>query len=63
MKSFDIVSLSKVISGLNNPKLFLQNLARRKLFEELATEIESLRTISKSYYVIVPEIMTKVLFF
>jgi FlaA1/EpsC-like NDP-sugar epimerase len=58
MKSFDIVSLSKAMSDLNNPKIiFTKPSMGEKLFEELATEIESLRTISlKSYYVIVPEI-------
>jgi len=58
MKSFDIVSLSKVISDLNNPKIIFTKPSKgEKLFEELATEVESLRTISlKSYYVIVPEI-------
>ena len=58
MKSFNIVSLANAISKSNKPKITYTKPSRgEKLFEELVTENEAVRTVSlKSYFVVVPEI-------
>ena len=58
MKSFNIVNLAKAISKSKKPKITYTKPGRgEKLFEELVTENEAVRTVSlKSYYVVVPEI-------
>jgi UDP-N-acetylglucosamine 4,6-dehydratase len=58
MKSFNIVNLAKAISKSNKPKIIYTKPSRgEKLFEELVTENEAVRTVSlKSYYVVIPEI-------
>ena len=58
MKSFNIVNLAKAISKSNKPKITYTKPGRgEKLFEELVTENEAVRTVSlKSYFVVVPEI-------
>ena len=58
MKSFNIVNLAKAISKSSKSKITYTKPSRgEKLFEELVTENEAVRTVSlKSYYVVVPEI-------
>ena len=58
MKSFNIVNLAKAISKSKKPKITYTKPGRgEKLFEELVTENEAVRTVSlKSYFVVVPEI-------
>ena len=65
MKSFNIVNLAKAISQSNKPKITYTKPSRgEKLFEELVTENEAVRTVSlKSYYVVVPEINKILLFY
>ena len=58
MKCFDILSLAKAISKTKKPNITVTKPSMgEKLYEELATENESTRTISlKFYYVVVPEL-------
>ena len=57
MKSFNVINLAKAISKNNNPDIiFTKPGLGEKLYEELVTENEILRTVSfRSYYVVVPE--------
>ena len=58
MKSFDIITLAKVISKNNNPNIQITKTSiGEKLYEELITSSEKSRTFTfKSYYVVLPEI-------